>query len=62
MTILLKIISFAGLGLTIIPSVLVLSGTIDMHWNKLLMSAGMVVWFAAAYFWVNKSSKPKARS
>ncbi len=50
--IVLKIISFAGLGLTIVPSVLVLLGKMDMDMNKKLMAAGMIIWFAGAYFWI----------
>ena len=55
MTLFLKIISFIGLGLTIIPSVLVLSGVMNISLNKLLMAAGMVLWFSGAYFWINKT-------
>ncbi len=53
---LLKILSFIGLGLTIIPSILVYLGTIshDMHIN--LMAAGMITWFVTAPFWINKDN------
>lgn len=49
---LLKIISFAGLGLTIFPSFLVFKGmiTITAHYN--LMLAGMILWFGTAPFWI----------
>ena len=57
MNYLLKIISFAGLGLTIIPSLLVLSGIMDIELNKTLMIAGTVLWFATVPFWINKSDE-----
>jgi predicted membrane channel-forming protein YqfA (hemolysin III family) len=57
MRIFLKILSFIGLGLTIIPSILVLAGTIDMEMNKNLMMAGTVLWFGTVIFWMNKNKK-----
>jgi len=57
MIIALKIISFIGLGLTIIPSILVLTGHIDIPLHKQLMGVGMVLWFCGAYFWINRNNK-----
>ena len=54
---LLKIISFTGLGLTIIPSLLVLAGQIDIDLNKNLMIVGTVLWFATVPFWINKNKE-----
>ena len=53
---LLKTLSYIGLGLTIIPSILVYMTMIshDTHIN--LMGAGMVLWFATAPFWINKDN------
>ena len=53
----LKIISFIGLALTIVPSLLVFGGVIEMSFHKQLMAVGMVLWFAGAYFWINKEKK-----
>ena len=53
----LKIISFIGLALTIVPSLLVLGGIIQPSLHKQLMAVGMVLWFAGAYFWINKEKK-----
>lgn len=52
----LKILSFIGLGLTIVPSFLVFMLVIshDMHIN--LMGTGMVLWFVTAPFWINKDN------
>lgn len=51
---LLTIISFLGLGLTIIPSLLVFAGVLQFDLNKTLMTAGTLIWFATAPFWINK--------
>jgi hypothetical protein len=51
----LMIISFIGLGLTLIPSVLVLTGDASMDQNKILMLIGTVLWFGTVVFWINKS-------
>jgi len=55
--ILLKIISFAGLLLTLIPSFLVFSGRMDLNSNKLLMLIGTLLWFIFSPFWINKSKQ-----
>ncbi len=52
----LMILSYIGLGLTIIPSVLVLTGSLSMEMNKTLMMAGTILWFATVPFWMNKKS------
>jgi len=50
----LKILSFIGLLLTMIPPVLIFLGKIDLETTKLLMTLGMVAWFSSAPFWINK--------
>ena len=57
MILILKVISFIGLALTIVPSLLVLGGLIEPSLHKQLMGIGMVLWFAGAYFWINKEKK-----
>ena len=52
----LKIVSLLGICLTIIPSILVLNGKIEMQQHKNLMLAGVFVWFLTAPFWMK--SKP----
>jgi len=54
---LLILLSFIGLGLTIVPSVLVLTGDINMDQNKKLMMIGTILWFGTVVFWMNKSKK-----
>ena len=56
MKILLKIISFTGLALTIVPSILIFKGVIEMKTHYLLMSIGFVLWFASAPFWMTSKS------
>jgi hypothetical protein len=52
----LKIISFAGLLLTIIPSFMVFFQGIELDTNKYLMLFGTVLWFGSAPFWMNKKA------
>jgi hypothetical protein len=51
----LKIISGVGLLLTIVPSLYVFAGTIDIKANKILMLIGTIIWFLTAPLWMNKS-------
>ncbi|MDX2248509.1 MAG: hypothetical protein SF052_17120 [Bacteroidia bacterium] len=50
----LKIISYTGLGLTIVPSLLVAAGILANTQNKTLMLVGMILWFATVPFWMGK--------
>ncbi|MFP4091985.1 MAG: hypothetical protein ACLFUB_18825 [Cyclobacteriaceae bacterium] len=54
---LLKIVSLAGLLLTIVPSVLYFYGHISFELQKMLMLAGTLAWFASAPFWMNRKAK-----
>lgn len=54
MSLVLKIISYLGLGLTIVPSALLLAGFPSAQ-HTLLATIGMVLWFATAPFWINKN-------
>lgn len=51
---LLKILSFVGLALTIVPAILVFSGDMESDTCKQLMFLGTVVWFLTAPFWMNE--------
>jgi hypothetical protein len=51
------IISFIGLGLTIFPSILILTGIVTMDQNKNLMLLGTILWFGTVAFWMNKKKK-----
>ena len=57
MKLVLKIISYTGLGLTIIPSILFLMDKIELSQLKLYMFIGVFVWFGSAVFWVGKGKK-----
>ncbi|WP_339923854.1 hypothetical protein [uncultured Cyclobacterium sp.] len=54
MKLILKIISFIGLGLSIIPAILVFGEHIDPSTCKLLMFLGTILWFATAPSWMIK--------
>ena len=57
---LLKLISYIGLILTVVPSFLVFSGVIELSFHKSLMFAGMLMWFLTAPFWMNKNEEQEA--
>jgi hypothetical protein len=52
----LKIISYLALAGTIIPSLLVFFGDMDIQVSKNIMAASMVVWFVSAPFWINRKA------
>ena len=43
----LNILSWIGLALTLIPSILLLAGTLKAEQVTLLMTIGMVIWFVS---------------
>ncbi|MGB2011750.1 MAG: hypothetical protein ACPHYF_09510, partial [Akkermansiaceae bacterium] len=43
----LNILSWIGLALTLVPSILLLAGTLKAEQVTLLMTIGMVVWFVS---------------
>ncbi len=57
MKLILKIISYTGLGLTLIPSILFLMDIIELSQLKWYMLIGVFVWFGSAIFWVGKGKK-----
>lgn len=60
MTLILKILSFIGLGLTLIPSFLVFQGMMAPSFSKTLMLVGTIMWFVTAPPWLNKfQEEPK---
>ena len=58
MKILLGAIAFIGLLATILPSILVFSGTIDLGFHKAIMAIGMILWFVTAPFFVKRKQSP----
>jgi hypothetical protein len=53
----LRIISYLALAGTIIPSLMVFFGDMDLQINKTIMTISMIVWFVTAPFWINKKSE-----
>jgi len=48
----LKVISFVGLALTVVPACLVFAGTLTWDTHAMLMGIGTVLWFVTAPFWM----------
>ncbi len=49
-----KILSYIGLALTVLPAFFVFSGQITWETHAQLMLAGTLLWFATAPFWIKK--------
>jgi len=54
MTPLLKVLSFLGLGLTVVPSFLVFADVIVWGTHATLMLVGTLLWFATSPFWIKE--------
>ena len=48
----LKLVSYCGLALSIVPAVLVFTGTFEKATYLSLLILGMVMWFSSAIFWI----------
>jgi hypothetical protein len=54
---LITLLAIVALGLTIIPSMLVFGGKMNLEMHKHLMTAGTILWFIAAPIWFRKKTK-----
>lgn len=61
MNVLWKVLSFAGLALTVVPSLLVFAGNLSWRSHATLMLIGAAVWFATAPLWM-RSTRAKRES
>lgn len=52
--IVLKSIGYLGLTLTLLPSLFVFAGTLEVSTYKQLMLVGTLLWVLSAPFWINK--------
>ncbi|WP_296699409.1 hypothetical protein [Algoriphagus sp.] len=52
----LKIASFIGLVLTIVPPIMFFKTIISLDSSHLYMTIGMFLWFVSAPFWINKKT------
>ena len=59
---LLKVGSFVGLGLTVVPAFLVFSGTLTWNTHAVLMGIGALLWFVTAPFWMVKEDAARSRT
>ena len=57
MKLIVKFISYIGLGLTLIPSFFVFTGNLSLDPNKILMFIGTIIWFISAPSWMNKTEE-----
>ena len=48
----LRLVSYLGLALTIVPSLFVFAGALTHDTNLRLMTLGAVLWFGTAVFWI----------
>lgn len=62
MQLILKVLSYIGLILTVVPSFLVFAGVIELSFHKTLMLIGTLLWFLTAPFWMNKEKHPIAEA
>ncbi|MCB0570491.1 MAG: hypothetical protein KDC66_12030 [Phaeodactylibacter sp.] len=51
----LGILALSGLALTLIPAVLVFTGSLSNQAHKTFMAIGMLLWFAIAPFWIKRA-------
>ncbi|MCB9274214.1 MAG: hypothetical protein H6564_09255 [Lewinellaceae bacterium] len=51
----LGILALSGLALTLIPPVLVFTGSLSNQAQKTFMAIGMLLWFAIAPFWIKRA-------
>jgi len=61
MKVLWKVLSIAGLALTVVPSLLVFAGSLPWRTHATLMLIGAAAWFATAPLWM-QSSRAKRKS
>lgn len=57
MQLVLRLLSYLGIGLSLIPAVMVYLGKLDYAVYAKLMVVGMFLWFASAVFWI-KPDRP----
>lgn len=50
----LKLVSLAGLGLTVVPAFLVFAGELSWQAHAMLMALGTLLWFVTAPFWMRR--------
>jgi len=52
-----KLVSIVGLGLTVIPSILVFNGIISWNSHASLMLVGVLFWFCSAPLWMTEKTE-----
>lgn len=49
---LLRLVSYCGLALSILPAVLVYRGVLSKETHFIVMNVGMLLWFCSAIWWI----------
>ncbi|MEL6105597.1 MAG: hypothetical protein AAFU85_06160 [Planctomycetota bacterium] len=55
-----KTVSWVGLALVLVPSVLAMSGSVSGESVKWLALTGTVVWFVAAALWIGRDEETQS--
>ena len=50
----LQVVSFFGLGLSLVPAFMLYAGAIETQTYLNIMLLGMFLWFGSAIFWIKK--------
>lgn len=58
MKMIMAVVAIVALGLTVVPSLLVFNGMIEIDLHKKLMLLGTVLWFIAAPVWFRRKRVP----
>lgn len=53
----LAVVSFLGLLLTVVPSLLFFNSIVSFEFYKIAMLAGTLIWFASAPLWIGFKNK-----
>jgi hypothetical protein len=48
----LRLVSYLGLALSVVPGFFVMAGSLSMPAYYKIINVGMVLWFATAVFWI----------
>lgn len=54
---LLKLISYLGLAMSILPAMLFFAGKLDRQTYLNLLIVGMILWFSTAIFWIKSDHR-----
>ena len=56
----LKLVSWLGLALTLLPSFFVFTGVLTLDGFKTIVLAGSLLWLGTAPFWINRDAREES--